>query len=207
MSDWLLTTPQRKRRANTMISQDVLNETIRELEKFYGINLSAFVVEVWNQYFQENNISNEELLEGLKQAITTQKYCPTPEWLVSVSKSSEHTLANSEWQKIVNNAPDHVKDALTISARGRKALKLIGGLQAVRDCDVQFLDAKRKSFVELWKEKDTEVESLIEIRTGNLRALPPAKVDYVAMLKEIVAAEQAEAAAARAAKATEEGSK
>lgn len=186
-----------------MVTQKVFDTILAEIEDFYQIKLSPLVSNIWQDFFNKNGLTDTQLVEGFKQAITTQKYCPTPEWLVSVCKGSEHTLACQEWQKIVNNAPDHVKDALEISARGRKALKLIGGLQAVRDCEVQFLDAKRKSFVELWKEKDNEVESLAEIRAGNLKALPSAKVDYVAMLKEIVAAEQAEAEAKRLKESTQ----
>lgn len=185
-----------------MISKDLFNQVIDSVEGRFRVTISELDKILWYSYLSES-LNDNEFMTAYRMATCTLDFVPSPERLIEFVKGSENTLANQEWQKVVANAPDHVKDALTISARGRKALKLIGGLQAVRDCEVQFLDAKRKSFVELWKEKDSEVESLAEIRSGNLKALPPAKVDYVAMLKEIVVAEQAEAEAKRLKESTQ----
>lgn len=177
-----------------MISKDLFDQVIDSLESRFRVTISDLDRICWHSYLSEA-LDDNEFMIAYRMATNTLDFLPSPERLIEFVKGSENTIANQEWQKVVNNAPDRVKEPLVISARGRKALKLIGGLQAVRDCEVQFLDAKRKSFVELWKEKDPEVESLTEIRGGNLRALPPAKVDYVAMMREVVAAEEAEAAA------------
>lgn len=177
-----------------MISKDLFDQVIESLESRFRVVISELDKIIWYDYLSES-LNDNEFMIAYSHATCNLDFFPSPERLIESVKGSENTVANREWQKIVDNAPDRVKEPLVISARGRKALKLIGGLQAVRDCEVQFLDAKRKSFVELWKEKDPEVESLTEIRGGNLRALPPAKVDYVAMMREVVAAEEAEAAA------------
>ena len=169
-----------------MVSQESFVAIISALEDRYDKTIPDIDKEIWFEYFNQT-LTEEELYKAYALATVQLNFIPTPEWLVSSVKGSESTIANQEWQKIVDNAPDRVKTPLEISARGRRALKLIGGLSAVRDCEVQFLDAKRKSFVELWKEKDIEVESLVQIRGGNLKALPPAKVDYVAMMKAVSA--------------------
>lgn len=176
-----------------MISQETFSNVISALEARYDRTIADLDKDIWFDYFNAN-LSDNELMDAYGHATVQLTYLPSAEWLVSVIKGSKDALANQEWKKVLKNSPSHVNEPLIISERGKEALASIGGLQAIRESEVVFLDNKRKSFVELWHQGSPEVETVAEIRAGKFKAIAPAApvVDYVQMMADIVAKEEEE---------------
>lgn len=113
---------------------------------------------ILNQYLTDDQFRSAVLL-----SIQHDNFFPSPQSLVDRVLSTSHERALMAWQEVMSADPRQLFE--WDDSVGWYALRLVGGLKYVHDCDLSRLGLARKEFIEAY-----------EMRAARQNQLAPAEI-------------------------------
>ena len=139
-----------------MLDKEVFIDYLTELQAFYKREFSHLVQKVWYRRIAAE-LNTEQFVQAVETALLKFQYMPTAEELIELVKGDIEARAMDEWGKIIYAAQrinpnwsmqDSFEFEKVLMPESRLALKSMGGLNAIAQCEETKLEWKRKEFIQ-----------------------------------------------------------
>ena len=157
------------------IDIDFFAELLNELAGYFNKSITPFVRKAWYKKLG-SQLTNEQFVNAVEQAITSKQFMPTAEELLEAVKGNSDIVALEEWGKCLLAASRGDREVVsTLSPAGQVALKSVGSIHALGQSEEKDHQWLQKKFVSIWKSVPIEQRSALPV-ADEQKVLPPAKI-------------------------------
>lgn len=147
------------------IDPKVFSQLVDELQTYYKREFTPFVQRVWYKHLSAQ-MTTEEFVNAIEQAIVSKQFMPTPDELVESVRGDSEVLALTDWELCLKAAARADRVMIqSLSPQGQSALHLIGGLNALGMATEDRLPWIKKEFVGVWKATKADTRALPQSRS------------------------------------------
>lgn len=148
-----------------MLDNKTFLDGLELLNLHFDKSLNVRIIPIWKEYF-DKEITDDDFIQAIKEAILGCQFFPTAKQLVGFAQGGNELKAQHEWQMLILPAAaaakmDQVVILNQLSARGRVALQLIGGIAKVAEYDEKWLEKLGKDFKTLYCQAPASSQNLL----------------------------------------------
>lgn len=131
-----------------MIDAETFAEEWSVLEDRFGEEYSDAVQRRYFEYLTER-METEEFVEASRELFATRRFFPSPADFTEVAGPSEEARAYEQWRKVLREVES--RDRTDLEEAAREAIRVLGGMRAIRNAVRSEIPFLRKEFLEVYR--------------------------------------------------------